>query len=541
MSALAIDAKQVRLEELLDTVEDGSAALPEFQRDFDWSDADVVSLLATLLSDWPAGSLLLMTGRPEFFETRGFEDGPKLSDKIRYVVLDGQQRLTALFHAIRGRGDVVFVIEAEKLLGSNVSAEDIEEAIRLVPREVWRRDYDLNRQGRELLVPLHELRTASDFFAWRDQVIDAAAEKDRSRVGTVFADVYRSHLGRLNSYTFPVVTLDNHLPPAAVARIFERINLTGLRLNTFDLLVARAYELDWNLRDRWDAGRRESEPVAHWLGDDGLPVIQVISLVLEGDVRQPALLALKARDIRTHWDDAFAATEAAIVKLREFGVPSPSWMPYRGLLLPLASRAMQLGAKSLHDDGELATWFWSRSFGMDYGVGSSTRIAVDSKIFSQESPQWSDAKFAVDRRVVLSATRRQQSALWAAFTSLLASNGARDLITGEPFDDAAKDAVVVSLLPRSENGDHLRVLGLILATRASAKLLRSNRASFISSVNSDALTSQLLPDGLFWEFLLDPGMLFEERLARLQEHLNGLSHLPIRWFDGRSALEIPLN
>jgi hypothetical protein len=535
MSGLLIDAKPIRLEELLEAVENGTAALPAFQRDFDWGTSDVVSLLATLLSDWPAGSLLLMTGRPAFFELRGFEDGPDIKDEIRFVVLDGQQRLTALFHALRGRGDFVYVLRAGAVLDSDGSAESVEEAITLVPRAEWRRDYDYQRQGHELLVPLHELRTASDFFAWRDRVVDASPEADRGRVGQALANIYRSHLGRLNTYAFPVVSLDNALPPAAVARIFERINLTGLRLNTFDLLVARVYEPDWNLRERWDSGRRESEPISHWLGEDGLPVIQVISLFLEGDIRQPALLSLKARDIKAQWEQALLATEAAIHKLRRIGVPAPSWMPYRGLLLPLAHRAMVLGPDAL-EAPEIDTWFWARSFGMDYGVGSSTRISLDARLLASKDPEWAAAAFSIDRRVLLGATRRQQSALWSSFNSLLASAEPLDLLTGELIEDPANDAVVVSLFPRAADGtQHLRVLGLILATRDSARRLRSNRADFFQNVREDSAASQLIRDPALIDALAEPERFFAMRLESTVERLDSMSELPIRWFDGREA------
>lgn len=533
MSALAVDAKQIHLEELLDAVEQGLAVLPAFQRDFDWSASDVVSLLATLLSDWPAGSLLLMTGRPEFFEIRAFDDGPEPAPNVRYVVLDGQQRLTALFHVLRGRGDVAYILNAQKLADSDGSAESIEELVELVPRAKWRRDYPIERQSRERLIPLHELRTASDFFAWRDRVIDATPEKDRADVGKLLADVYRSHLGKLHRYAFPAVLLDNGLPPAAVARIFERINLTGLRLNTFDLLVARVYEPDWNLRDRWESARRENEPIAHWLGDDGLPVIQTISLNLEGDVRQPALLGLKPRDIRTLWDPAVVATDAAVTKLRSIGVPAPTWMPYRGLLLPLADRALRLGADSMQDEGQLATWFWARSFGMDYSVGSSTRIALDSKLLAEPIPDWSNASFAVDRRLLQNATRRQQSALWAAFISLLASEQPRDLLTGDVIDDPARNAVVVSLFPRGEGELHLRVLGMILATRESARRLRRERGEFLGNAKAEAHGSQLIPDGSLLASIADPDDFLRARAELLERRVSGYSPTAIRWFEGR--------
>ena len=62
-----------------------------------------------------------------------------------------------------------------------------------------------------------------------------------------------------------------------MARIFERVNRTGQRLGTFDLMVAKVYEPSWNLRLKWDEVRREKPPIEQYLGDDGMPVLKLLS------------------------------------------------------------------------------------------------------------------------------------------------------------------------------------------------------------------------------------------------------------------------
>jgi hypothetical protein len=538
LSVPSIDAKPIPLEDLLNTVEGGTAGLPAFQRDYDWSESDVVSLLATLLCDWPAGSLLLMDGRPEFFQVRGFVGGPELRDDLRFVVLDGQQRLTGLFHAIRGTGNSIYVIHAQKLIDSDQSAESVEEAFELVDAAKWRADYPLARQAAERLVPIHELRTASDFFAWRDRVLEASSAHDRAALGKLLADLYRSHLGRLNTYTFPSVILDNRLPPEAVARIFERINRKGLQLNTFDLLVARVYEPGWNLRDKWDEARGESEPISQWLGDDGLPVAQVIGLEKSKDVRQPALLKLSPVDVQSEWNASVAAVEQAVEKVRAIGVPGPAWMPYPGLLLPLAHRAKRLGKKSLERD-DLSTWFWARSFGLSYGVGSSTRIASDATLLEERVPDWTLGELAVNRQTLLDATRRQQKAIWAAFISFIASRGVRDLLTGEEIENPLVDAIPVSIFSNGMGDDavHQRVLGLVLVTRPTARELRRNPATFLDKVVDEARESQLLPAGSLVQALGKPHDFLFARMEELASALEALSQAQVTW--GLARFERP--
>ena len=88
----------VTVEELLNGIETGSIALADFQRDFDWSGAAVRSLVATILMGWPAGSLLAVAGDHPELAVRAFEGAPEPKPSLRMIILDGQQRLTALFN-----------------------------------------------------------------------------------------------------------------------------------------------------------------------------------------------------------------------------------------------------------------------------------------------------------------------------------------------------------------------------------------------------------------------------------------------------------
>src|SRR3954453_12343303 len=103
--------------DVLEWINEGRMVLPEFQRDFDWTDEKVVALLATVVRRWPAGSLLLMeVDGPTFFELRAFQGGPQEDDEsAEMVVLDGQQRLTALYHAVYDTGLSVYAIRASAL------------------------------------------------------------------------------------------------------------------------------------------------------------------------------------------------------------------------------------------------------------------------------------------------------------------------------------------------------------------------------------------------------------------------------------------
>ena len=80
---------------------EGRYVIPDFQRDFEWEPWDIKELMSSIFRDYYIGSLLLWNGKEENFEALsceaiyGFEGGDGRTD----IVLDGQQRLTAMYYA----------------------------------------------------------------------------------------------------------------------------------------------------------------------------------------------------------------------------------------------------------------------------------------------------------------------------------------------------------------------------------------------------------------------------------------------------------
>src|SRR5690554_6949669 len=132
MRASGIDAQMMDLGRLLLAVDEGAIALPEFQRDFLWDRDDVRELLVTVFAGWPAGSLLLLRKGGEFFRLRPFESTEGLGSPD-LIVLDGQQRLTALHQAFYDRGDTVYAIKIDDIGAGG----ELDEAIVAIPRSRW--------------------------------------------------------------------------------------------------------------------------------------------------------------------------------------------------------------------------------------------------------------------------------------------------------------------------------------------------------------------------------------------------------------------
>lgn len=446
------------LMELLEGIDAGRVALPNFQRDFDWSDSDIRALLATVLNGWPIGSLLLIEGdakTQDFYDPRPFEFAPALSGIPDTIVLDGQQRLTSLYSALYGKSNSVHAVQLmEGLDWSQIDSVDA--ALRTYKRRAWMARYSTPKaQWAERLIPTSALRSAADFYAWRDQACESGDDREE------LTSVYRAHLSGLYRYRVPALIVSRETHPAAVARIFERVNRTGQQLGTFDLMVAKSFTPKFNLRVKWEEAKERHPVLAAFYGDDGLGPLQVLSLRLHEDVRSARVLDLTAGAIHDNWLHAVESLAVAADFARDkLGVLEADWQPYKSLVVVLAAYIMS-GIELSAREGELKNWFWSASFSTKYAVGSNTVAVADYRRMLAE--EWPKRGFDIDWSLLRDSTKQSSGALHRAFLCAMAAAAA-----GDGARLTVDSVVVRNVLGRYEaaGGDrprtHLLTLGFVL-------------------------------------------------------------------------------
>ena len=104
----------MKISTILDLIDVGNIALPEFQRGYVWNRDQVRFFMQSLYRRFPVGSLLVWTTRSEGAHARG--DGSVAPGVVK-LLLDGQQRMTSLYGIIRGRSPKFFDGNAEAFTG----------------------------------------------------------------------------------------------------------------------------------------------------------------------------------------------------------------------------------------------------------------------------------------------------------------------------------------------------------------------------------------------------------------------------------------
>lgn len=94
------------LTDLFSRIDRGDLQLPDFQRDYAWDLDRIRSLMVTVLRGFPIGVLMALDTRGEEvrFQPRAIHGAPDTGREPGLLLLDGQQRLTTLYHCLCGEG-----------------------------------------------------------------------------------------------------------------------------------------------------------------------------------------------------------------------------------------------------------------------------------------------------------------------------------------------------------------------------------------------------------------------------------------------------
>lgn len=153
----------MKISTILDQIDMGSIALPEFQRGYVWNRDQVRDLMYSLYRSYPVGSLLVWGTKTEQ-ASKHARGGDQLSSGSVKLLLDGQQRITSLYGIIRGKPPKFFEGNAQAFTGLYFNLEDetfeFYAPLKMQDNPLWSNVTDLMQQG--LGVFMHRLFTLPD-------------------------------------------------------------------------------------------------------------------------------------------------------------------------------------------------------------------------------------------------------------------------------------------------------------------------------------------------------------------------------------------
>lgn len=492
---MEFQAVQFAVDKIVGLIRTGRLALPDFQRDFVWNPARVVELLDSVSRQWPIGSLLFLNG-PQEFGIRSIESAPPVASQLSTYVLDGQQRLTALYHAVADVSDICYFVDFSAL------SRDEDEYIKWQKRSSFEKNYkSVGDRAQQSIALISDIWENDKFFEW----IEAINEPSIQRSYVMYRERYLSGL-KAHVYKLMVIQLDQDIAKGALARIFETINRSGVRLNAFDLLVAILHPTGFNLRNSWEEAKSSSE-LFDYFDVDPIELLKLVALLIRSGegrsaskgVRQGDLLNLDGAHIRKYWPVAVELYRRALEYGREYlGICSPGAVPSWSLILGVAA---WLSIDPISTDN-IANWFWLSCFLQTYAQGANTKIVSDFDNIISGGQNWVRSE-NIDQEMmaIFDEPARRNGLALRGFACGLVHLGALDLVSGEVIQDKQELTYWVQkefgVLKRLQGVEHLS--SVLVCTEASAKKLAKSQGDLFNCgvAKTDVirrLNSQFLSD-----------------------------------------------
>jgi len=217
MSTLRYSVTPHPIETLLTWVKSGEIAIPEIQRPFVWDATKVRNLLDSLYQGYPVGYLIAWRN-----PTVKLKDGTPSAGKR--ILIDGQQRVTALMAALLGREVLTKDYETVRIrIAFHPQEERFEVANPAIRKDVaWLDDVA------EVFAPETSLTELTDTYAEKNP---AADRRRVSRVLEKLRKIINNHVG--------VIELAEDLDIETVTEIFIRVNSAGAELSQADFAMSK--------------------------------------------------------------------------------------------------------------------------------------------------------------------------------------------------------------------------------------------------------------------------------------------------------------
>ena len=363
--------------ELITEIEKRELILPEFQRGFVWSRDKVKQYIESIYKSYPTGHFLIWkTYKPQQY--RG-----SASDSNAYyrLILDGQQRLTALYTVFKGEPPPFF--EGSKLyfpLYFNVLTQEFEywQPVKMRGKPEWVEVTPFLEQG------------VGNFF-------DQGRLSDDEKAFYFKQLKYLNKLDQMRNYDYEIEIIPksgDEIETDEVVRIFNLVNSSGMILSKADLALA-------HLCASWPDARQNLRLGHQRFSNLGFNLTTLKGRELEFWVRCLAAVAtdsvlldgtfykINIQTIKDAWPKVMKSAEYLVNLIRTEGyIHSSSQLTTPYVLLPLIKYLCTCGYSfgTELEKRRFLYWFYAAQMWARYSGSLDTELQRDIKAMNTPSP-----------------------------------------------------------------------------------------------------------------------------------------------------------
>lgn len=381
------------IEDIIKLIDNGKLLLPEFQRDFKWPIEKSETLFDSIFQNLFIGSLIV--SKPKFdLVCKGFdlrERGSKSRKPERkliteadfeqndlYTLLDGQQRTTSIYRALKGQDTIYLIFKDFETLLSDEYYNKTEKKV-LVSFEKYIEGFDSIKPKEnifylklsDLYLYMNHRESKFDSEIVNPLINDFQLSSEEKEILKEYAfsllSDFKSDIVK-KSNLLSVQLLDMDLEKFCL--YFERSNSQGLTLSFTDIITAKIY-IDFKLAKKIDVAKSMYSHFNEKMVDY---IVRYINFLANGEVTKKSILKeLKGEHFIKHWEVIIKDLEHIQTWLED-----NKWLfkvneiPYRTMLLPILSFYQNTNNKEFSQASQsqidqLKFWFYASILDNRYG------------------------------------------------------------------------------------------------------------------------------------------------------------------------------
>lgn len=467
-----MEARNRKLVDWYGMIKRGQIKLPRFQRFEAWDRHRISSLVETVIHNLPLGiTLVLEVGEREQFISRLLETAPEQSGRVYEHLLDGQQRLTALWRTLHNNYDWETYFIYVKKFDEYDKDEDHEDM------SVFCRGRYLSNNGMKYplwcdnpahclkrgFIPTHLLKPEdmqSEIDKWIEDATDEQRPQDDIKKLESFlkfqkeiSDKIKDLRAVVANYNLPYLTLPSHTDKSIALNVFVNMNTNSKPLSTYDIIVAEVESvMKQSLHDLQESLDEEDPAIARY------------SELSEMILNTSALLQNALPNQRGAWDmdkrvmvDKWNIMKRGLSRMAEFlkneGIYDRQRLPTNAVLAVIAALHAEIpesGDKRGQDELLLKKYIWHSFFTDRYENSAATHAYADfvalRKVIRGESrddgaryciedvPIFKDHTIAEKEELLTAEWPKRATIRGRAILAVACRLGALDFSTGQRLD-----------------------------------------------------------------------------------------------------------
>ncbi len=395
-----MEARNRNLNDWYGKIQRGEIKLPRFQRHEAWDRHRITSLIETVVHSLPLGiTLTLEVGEEEKFISRYLETTkPENGQRVIEQLLDGQQRLTALWRALHNNYERETYFIYIKEFDSDNIYKDMDDL------SAYSRTRYIKKNGERYplwcdspaeclkrgLIPTHLLKP-EDIQATIDNWVKEATkhlepEEGKEDLITYFEnqnkvkDCIKDLRSVINNYNLPFLSLPSKTDKSVALDVFIKMNTNSKPLSQYDVIVAEVESvMDRSLHDLQDDL------------DNKHPSIKKYGELSDLILTTSALLQNHLPNQRGAWDmkknvmvDNWGTMEKGLKRMTDFlsweGIYDRQRLPTNAVLAVIAALYAHIpehGDKRGLDERLLKRYLWYSFFSDRYENSAATHAYYD--------------------------------------------------------------------------------------------------------------------------------------------------------------------